>query len=377
MNTRNIQTVIEKVFNADLPRLSDIEFLLSLEREDELTILFNCADAIRKEYVGDEILLRGLVEFSNHCRNTCLYCGLNKCSTSLKRYRLDENQIMAAIEKIADSKIKTVVLQSGEDDDLDTIRLAKLIEIIKSYFDIAVTLSVGERSYEDYKLWKLAGADRYLLKIETTDKEIYRSLHPGMSFENRLKCSRNLKKLGYQNGSGCLVGLKGQTIKSLAKDILFFKKENFDMIGIGIFIPHEATPLRKEPLGSLKLALKVIAVTRIVTKNTHLPATTAIGSIGANDARFFALKAGANVIMPNFTPLPYRMLYDIYPGKRCVKEHNDQGLCEIEKLAELLNRSINYSRGDSLKENIPESVNTRGEPREKKFYNLIKELLND
>ena len=351
MNIQMINTIIERVYNAALPDPSDLEYLLALEEEKELSILFDYADSVRKKFVGDEILLRGLVEFSNYCRNTCFYCGLNKYNTKLQRYRLSNEQIMNAVQEIADAKIKTVVLQSGEDDALDVYWLKDLIERIKAKYDMVITLSVGERSYNDYQLWKQAGADRYLLKIETTDKELYGSLHSKMSFENRLQCSRNLKALGYQNGSGCLVGLKGQTIRSLAKDIIFFKEENFEMIGIGLFIPHEVTPLKSEPVGNLNLALKVIALTRIVTKDVNMPATTAIGSIGDSDARLKALKAGANVLMPNFTPRPYRQLYDIYPGKRCTNEQS--GGCQdyIENMARSIKRSINFSRGDIFRNN--------------------------
>ncbi|MDD5134980.1 MAG: [FeFe] hydrogenase H-cluster radical SAM maturase HydE, partial [Phycisphaerae bacterium] len=306
MNIKRIQSVIERVFAADIPNRGDIEHLLSLEDEKQTEMLFNYADAVRKQFVGNEILLRGLVEFSNYCRNACWYCGLNKYNKELQRYRLSSDEIMGAVENIVAAGIKTVVLQSGEDEGLDGYWLKELIECIKSKFDIAVTLSAGERSYEEYELWRQAGAERYLLKIETTDKGLYWNLHPQMDFENRIKCSRHLKSLGYQNGSGNLVGLKGQTIESLAEDIIFFKKEGFDMIGIGLFIPHKSTPLKDEPLGDIKLVLKVLAVTRIVTKDAHLPATTAVGSIGNNDARLLALKAGANVLMPNFTPQPYK-----------------------------------------------------------------------
>jgi biotin synthase len=356
MNALMIQSVIDRVYSAELPDSRDIEMLLSLENKQDTAILFDYADKVRQKFVGDEILLRGLIEFSNFCRNTCFYCGLNKYNTKLQRYRLTDKEIMDSVEEIAAAKIKTVVLQSGEDDGLDACWLKDLIEKIKSNFDISITLSVGERSFEDYKLWRQAGADRYLLKIETTDKELYNSIHSQMSFENRLECSRNLRLLGYQNGSGNLVGLKGQTIRSLADDIIFFKKENFEMIGIGLFIPHAATPLKDEPLGNLKLTLKVIAVTRIVTKDANMPAATAIGSIGHDDARLLALKAGANVLMPNFTPLSYRKLYEIYPGKRCISEKSSECARCMEKMAKSLSRSINYSRGDSLKYNAREGV---------------------
>ena len=344
MNSNRTQSVIERVYTSAFPMQSDIEYLLNLEDDVEFQMLFDFADEVRQQFVGDGILLRGIVEFSNYCRNTCSYCGLNKFNKSLKRYRLTKDEIIASVVNIVSAGIKTVVLQSGEDENIEAHWLKDLILQIKSNFDIAVTLSVGERSFEDYKLWKQAGADRYLLKIETANAAFYRKLHPGMSFENRMECSRILKVLGYQNGSGCLVGLKGQTMQTLAEDILFFKKEDFDMLGIGLFIPHKNTLLGKEVLGSLKLTLKTLAVTRIVTKDAHLPATTAIGSVGECDERIKALKAGANVIMPNFTPERYRKLYEIYPDKRCVDY-----VSSLEKMAKATDRWLDYSRGDSLK----------------------------
>jgi biotin synthase len=349
MKNKKIQTVLEKVYADNVPEQSDVEFLLGVESDTGMQILFDFADNVRRKFCGDGILLRGIVEFGSFCRNTCLYCGLNKNNKKLQRYRLTKEELIGAAKQIVSAGIKTVVLQSGEDDGLDVVWFGEIIKKIKQDFGMSVTLSVGERSFEDYKIWKEAGADRYLLKIETANKVLYQSLHPEMSFENRIECSGNLKSLGYQNGSGCLVGIKGQTIQTLAEDILFFKKEDFDMIGIGVFIPHEHTVLGKEPLGNIKLALKVLAITRIVTKDTHLPATTAIGSIGGNDERVKALKAGANVIMPNFTPEKYRKLYDIYPDKRCVRELSCGYLKTLEMMATETNRWIDFSRGDSLK----------------------------
>jgi biotin synthase len=349
MYADNIQTVLERVYAARPPRPGDIEYLLSLQDEREKAVLFAFADDVRKQYAGDGILARGIIEFSNYCRNACHYCGLTRENQQLQRYRLSHDQIMTAMEAIAAAGIKTVVLQSGEDEGLDPDWLKAVIERIKSDFDMAITLSVGERTLEEYKLWRQAGADRYLLKIETSDAALYRSLHPDMSFENRIECLKNLKAAGYQTGSGNIVGLKGQTVGILARDILFFNEKEFDMIGIGPFIPHHSTPLRDEPTGSLDLTLKVIAVTRIVVKNAHMPASTAVGSIGTDDARLLALGAGANVIMPNFTPQPYRKFYEIYPGKRCVDEPTGQCVGCIERMAETINRTMDYSRGDSLK----------------------------
>jgi biotin synthase len=348
MNRENTQHVLDRVYAAQLPCIDDIAYLLDLQDEEAAT-LFNYADKVRHDFAGDEILLRAIVEFSNVCRNTCFYCGLNKNNKTLQRYCLSREEIMAAVKNIASTGIKTVVLQSGEDDGLDAVWLEKIIEDIKTDFDIAMTLSVGERDFDEYAMWRRAGADRFLLKIETSNKQLYESLHPAMSFENRLRCLRDLKLLGYQTGSGNIVGLKGQTIRHLAEDILFFKREDFDMIGIGPFIPHKSTPMRDEPTGNLDLTLKVIAVTRIVTKNAHLPASTAVGSVGQGDARIKAFKCGANAIMPNFTPTPYKKLYEVYPGKRCVDEQSNKCLGCVNAMAKTINRTIEYSRGDSLK----------------------------
>ena len=349
MSIQNTKYVLEKVYASEIPNRNDIAYLLALQDQQETEELFDFADEVRRKFVGDGILLRGIVEFSNYCRNTCSYCGLNKYNKALQRYRLTKDEIIGSIEDIVSDGIKTVVLQSGEEDDLSALWLKELIEEVKASFDIAVTLSVGERSFEEYRMWKKAGADRYLLKIETSDKTNYQSLHPEMDLENRLSCLRDLKRLGYQTGSGCIVGLKGQTVEALANDILFFAAEEIDMIGIGPFIPHQSTLLGSEKKGDLKMVLKVLAVTRIITKNTHLPATTATGSLGAGDGRMPALKAGANVLMPNYTPLEYKKLYEIYPGKRCVDE--PAGACSVcmEAMAAVLGRNIDYSIGHSLK----------------------------
>ncbi len=317
----------------------EIERLLSLEDEKALAGLYEEADKVRHEYVGDAILLRGLVEFSNYCGKHCYYCGLNATNRSLERYRLTKEEILESVKQIAAANIKTVVLQSGENPMLKPEWLAGLIKDIKSRYEIAVTLSVGERPREDYKLWKDAGADRYLLKIETSDKKLYNSLHYGMDFENRLRCLRDLKDLGYETGSGIMVGLPGQTLRSIAADILFFKEWDFDMIGIGPFIPHGKTPFAGKQAGDVNLVLKTLALTRIVTKRANLPATTALGSLG-KDFRVEGLKAGANVLMPNFTPAPYKKLYEIYPNKRCISESTGAcGPC-MESLAASIGRTV-------------------------------------
>ena len=329
-------------------RATDVIPFLEISDHSQRSLLFEFADEIRRKYMGDGIFLRGIVEFSNICGQDCCYCGLRRTNASLARYRMSQEEILEAVREIFSFGIKTVVLQSGEDHGLSASWLADVIREIRDSFDMAVTLSVGERSPQDYAIWKQAGADRYLLKIETTDGSLYQRLRPAADLERRLACLKELKRLGYQTGSGIMVGLPGQTLASLAEDIVFFAREDFDMIGIGPFIPHPQTPLRDGDLGSAPLVLKVLALTRILTKSAHLPATTAMGSLD-RDWRAEALKVGANVLMPNFTPLKYRRLYDIYPNKRCLDE--PVGVCAAcaDRIAEPLGRWVDYGRGDRCK----------------------------
>lgn len=350
MPERNLQSVLDRVCDDGIPIRADVEFLLAQGDRDSTRRIMHAADEVRSRYVGNGIVLRGIVEFSNYCQNTCAYCGLNTFNTSLARYRMTREQILKSVNDIAEAGIKTVVLQSGEDRDMDPFWLAQVIEDIKDKFDMAVTLSVGEWSEDDYRLWKQAGADRYLLKIETTNSMLYSRLHPGMSFGNRLRCLDDLKSLGYQTGSGSLVGLRNQTCADLARDILFFKEDDFDMLGIGLFIPHHQTPLAEEPQGDLGLTLRTLSLTRILTKDTHLPVTTAVGVAGDCDAVISALAAGANVIMLNFTSSAYKKLYEIYPGKERSARSSGQIIKEIETIADTLGRYVSLSRADSLKQ---------------------------
>lgn len=350
MRERNLQSVLDSVCDDGNPTRPDVEFLLAQGDRDSIRRIMHAADKVRSHYVGNGIVLRGIVEFSNVCQNTCAYCGLNTFNTNLLRYRMTREQILESVSYIAQTGIQTVVLQSGEDRDMDPFWLTQLVEDIKDEFDMAVTLCVGEWSEDEYRLWRQAGADRYLLKIETTNPMLYSRLHPDMSFENRLRCLRDLKGLGYQTGSGSLVGLPNQTCADLAQDILFFKEENFDMLGMGLFIPHRQTPLANEPQGDLGLTLRTLSLTRILTKDTHLPVTTAVGVAGNRDAVRSALGAGANVVMLNFTPSMYKKLYEIYPGKERSARSSGQLVKEIETIADTLGRHVSFSRADSLKQ---------------------------
>ena len=305
--------------------------------------LFSLADKIRKENVGDEVHLRGLIEFSNICKRTCKYCGLRCENKDIDRYRIEPDDIIFYAQKAVDMGYKTIVLQSGEDEYYSRELLCKIIKGIKT-LDVALTLSIGERCFDDYKSFKDCGADSYLIRIETTDKELYKKMHPHMSFENRVRCLKDLGKLGYEVGTGCLVGLPGQTIESLANDILFFKEINADMVGIGPFIAHPHTPLKDCLNGDFTLALKVMALTRILLKNINIPATTAMETLNPN-GRIIALQSGANVVMPNVTTTEYRAKYEIYPNKICINENPSQCFNCVSGKIRSIGRSVSTGYG--------------------------------
>ena len=304
--------------------------------------LFNKANQIRHNFVGDEIHLRALIEFSNVCKKQCYYCGLQSTNKEIERYRLKEEDILFYSKKAIKLGYKTIVLQSGEDDYFSSDKLCKIIREIKKN-DVALTLSIGEKSFEEYKEYKKAGADRYLLRIETTDEKLYQKMHPNADFKNRINCLENLKTLGYEVGSGCLVGLPEQTINSLADDILFFKEIDADMIGIGPFIPHPQTPLKNSSSGDFWLALKVMALTRIELPNINIPATTAMETIHPN-GRIIALNSGANVVMPNVVSFDCQKKYEIYPNK-ANSTNAEQYKTELEKKINEIGRFISKDKG--------------------------------
>lgn len=305
--------------------------------------LFSLADKTREEYVGDEVHLRGLIEFSNICKRQCKYCGLRCEDKFIDRYRISKENIISYAEHAVNMGYKTIVLQSGEDEYYNTDLMCEIIAGIKK-LGVALTLSIGEKTYKEYKAFKEAGADRYLIRIETTDKTLYNQMHPNMDFDNRVRCLEDLGRLGYEVGTGCLVGLPNQTIESLADDILFFKEINADMVGIGPFIPHPHTPLKDSATGSFTLALKVMALTRILLKDINIPATTAMETLNPN-GRIIALQSGANVVMPNVTTTEYRAKYEIYPNKICINENPDKCKGCISAKIQSIGRSVSTSFG--------------------------------
>jgi biotin synthase len=303
-------------------RLAEAEVTHSLTRDEIVALLetdacddalYAAADRVRARYVGDAVHLRGLIEFSNRCKCNCLYCGLRRDNHRLARYRLEPEQVLACAETARSFGYGTVVLQSGEANILPVDRMCDLIRRIKA-LDVAVTLSMGEKPREVYQAYREAGADRYLLRIETTDRALYRAMDPGMDWDNRVRCLHDLRDLGYEVGTGCLVGLPGQSLESLADDILFFRDLNADMIGIGPFIANADTPLAGSPNGSFALSCKAMAITRLLLPDINIPATTAMETL-LPDGRLLALQRGANVVMPNVTELGYRQRYALYPGK--------------------------------------------------------------
>lgn len=318
-----------------------IELLLNDKINQEL---FAAADEIRQLYVGDGIHLRGLIEFSNFCRNNCCYCGLRRDNKNIERYRIDTDTIFKLAEHAARNMgLKTIVLQSGEDMSFTTEKLCDIIRRIKT-LDVALTLSIGEKSLEEYQAYREAGADRFLLRIETTDKQLYLKHDPGMSWEKRVECIQNLGRAGLEIGTGVLVGLPGQTIESYADDILFFKEIDADMVGIGPFIPHPDTPLKNAAGGTLTAALKVMALTRLLLPDINIPATTAMETLAPNGQKT-ALSSGANVIMPNVTLTQYRKHYELYPGKSTTGYTPDESLLAVKDKIASLGRFVAENHG--------------------------------
>ena len=305
-------------------RLTEAEYAELLElRQDEETAnrLREEALHLRRQYYGNNVFTRGLIEFTNYCKNNCRYCGIRSGNRNAHRYRLSEEEIMECCENVYELGYRTFVLQGGEDPYYTDEQMAAIIRRIKSRFpDAAVTLSIGEKSYDSYRRFREAGADRYLLRHETADEDLYRALHPqAMSLENRKKCLWNLKELGYQVGAGFMVGAPGQTSAHLAKDLVFLQELEPHMVGIGPFIPHHDTIYAEEKAGSVELTLFLLSVIRIMLPQVLLPATTALGTLDPL-GREKGLAAGANVVMPNLSPVKNRKLYELYDNKICTGE---------------------------------------------------------
>lgn len=330
--------------------LSDTELKALINTNEYDQELFGAADKVRREHYGDKVYLRGLIEFTNYCKNNCLYCGLRAQNRALDRYRLTKDEILSCCEEGYLLGYRTFVLQGGEDPYYTDERMTEIISSIRSRFpDCAITLSIGELSRKSYQRFFDAGADRYLLRHETAEDTHYQKLHPeGMSLKNRKRCLFDLKEIGYQVGSGFMVGSPYQTTDNLVADLRFLQELSPDMIGIGPFIPHHETPFRDFKSGTAPLTLRMIAILRLMFPYALIPSTTALGTIDPQ-GREKGLKAGANVVMPNLSPVSVRKKYEIYDEKICTGEESAQCRGCLEMRIEAAGYRAVTDRGDVKK----------------------------
>lgn len=345
MHNITLDTLLQKAVKS--PELTHQELVQLLSLPDEqLPLLLQAADIVRKNTVGDAVHLRGIIEFSSYCKQHCCYCGLRADNREIERYRLTPDLILETAQAAVNTGYRTLVLQCGEDSHIAPETIADLTHEIKN-MGVAVTLSCGERSYEVYQMWREAGADRYLIKQETADPALYRCIRPGHTLQERLQCQHWLKSLGYQLGSGCMIGLPGQTIEILARDLALMKEMEVEMSGMGPFIPHAQTPLRFGSTGSVSMTLKMLAVARLYMPWMMLPATTSLASLHP-EGRELALRSGANVIMPNVSPEATRSLYQIYPGKLNHQDTMTNYYHKIQALVQAEHRFIGTDLGHSI-----------------------------
>lgn len=336
--------------NHQLSKEEYVKLLNAWEDSQVREVLREEAVRLRDYYYGRNIFTRGLIEFTNYCKNNCYYCGIRKGNHNVVRYRLSKEEIWECCEQGYALGFRTFVLQGGEDPYFTDERVVEIVQGIKErYPDCAVTLSIGEKSFESYQKFRTAGADRYLLRHETADEEHYRSLHPeSMHLSERKACLWNLKTLGYQVGAGFMVGSPNQTIETLAEDLVFLQELQPQMVGIGPFIPHHDTQFRDEPAGSVEFTLFLLSVIRIILPKVLLPATTALGTMDPL-GREKGAEHGANVVMPNLSPLSRRKQYDLYDNKISMNEEAAERKELLRKKMELIGYCLADGRGDAVK----------------------------
>lgn len=345
---QSIGELVEKLYKYNSLSKEELIYLLKEINDDNKKILIEAANRTRMEYYGNKVYMRGLIEFTNYCKRNCKYCGIRAANKNLDRYRLTKKEIIQCVKNGKKLGYSTYVLQGGEDSYFDDEKIVEIIKAIKNMYPYdAVTLSIGERSYESYKKMYEAGADRYLLRHETASRKLYESLHPDGDYDNRVRCLWNLKEIGYQVGAGFMVGLPGQTTEDLVEDLLFIKKLEPHMCGIGPFIPHKDTPYRSEKHGRLDDVITMLAITRLLLPKVLLPATTALGSISGK-GREMGIKAGANVVMPNLSPINVRDKYSLYNNKICTGDEAAECRRCIENRINNIGFDIDLGRGDHL-----------------------------
>jgi biotin synthase len=344
-----MKDLIDKLWrNSNLDRKEYANLIEGMTEEDREYIQSKSRE-VRERYYGKDVYLRGLIEYSNYCVKNCIYCGIRRENLKTARYRLDKSEILKLVEKGYRSGYRTFVIQGGEDRGYSTEKMSSTVYKIKSdYGDVAITLSLGEKSYREYKLLYESGADRYLLRHETASERLYRKFHPDSSFRERRRCLDDLKTIGYEVGSGFMVGLPGQTADDLAKDIEYIKMLSPQMVGIGPFLPQSDTPLRGQNPGKLELVLDMVSITRLSLPESLIPATTALGSVDL-EGREKGIMAGANVLMPNLNEPEHKSKYLLYDGKICLDENSDLcGEClrkRVEKTGYRINNCIGSAYG--------------------------------
>lgn len=322
---------------------------------EETAQLYAAADRVRQVVMGDEIYLRGIIEFSNYCRRSCDYCGIRGPNREVKRYRMTPEEIVELAIEAKRLGNTTVVLQSGEDPWFTAERLCAILREIRRQADVAITLSIGERPLDELQAFREAGCDRYLLRFETSDRALFRSIHPDDDYDERMACLANLRTAGIQVGSGFMIGLPGGTLRTIARDLLFATALDLDMIGCGPYLPHPGTPLAgSKPAAGVGLLedrevyFRTIALLRLLNPKSHIPATTAFDAL-MPEGRDLVLRRGGNVFMPNVTPQKYRSLYMLYPNKPCVDEDGAKcSLCVVGRIARL-GRTIGKGPGHSVR----------------------------
>ena len=342
--------LIEKLCKTGDLSDNELKMLIADTAVQTAELLAKRADEVRRKYYGNKVFLRGLIEISSYCKNDCLYCGIRRSCKSAERYRLDRQQILDCADIGYKLGLRTFVMQGGEDAFFTDDYMCGIIsELRQRYPDCAITLSLGERSAESYRKMKEAGADRYLLRHETTSQELYSKIHPAeMRLDNRIKCLYNLKETGFQTGSGFMVGVPFQTADDIIKDIRFLQELQPHMIGIGPFIPHKDTPFRNEKGGTLSLTLRLLGILRLMFPKVLLPATTALGTISPV-GRELGLKTGCNVIMPNISPEDARKKYNLYDNKLISGGETAEGISLLKAEIEAAGYKIADERGDCVK----------------------------
>ncbi len=343
-----MKEIVEKLYSQGDVTDNELEALINTSDEAAIKLLQSLADKTRQKFYGKKVYLRGLIEISSYCRNNCLYCGIRCSNKDADRYRLSREEILSCCENGYRLGFRTFVMQGGEDPYFtDDIICPIIAEIRDKYPDCAITLSLGERSYESYRRMKEAGADRYLLRHEAADEELYSKLHPeSMILETRKKCLFSLRELGYQVGSGFMVGAPFQTTKHLIDDLRFLQELQPQMIGIGPFVPHHCTPFAGEKGGTTELTLRLLGIIRLMFPEVLLPATTALGTISP-DGRERGLMTGCNVVMPNLSPVGVRKKYDLYDNKISSGDEAAECRDSLRKRIEAIGYEVSQERGDA------------------------------